>query len=403
MAAEQLQRLWIETGRAGAEKLYDKAIKSGLVVSRKQAQEFVKSQAEAQVFQPRARSDGKVVATGPLITWQVDVMNFTQFSTKGNGGFRFVVVAVDVFDRTMRTAPMKTKTPEETAKVFRAFAPFPVEVDTDHGNEWGGAFQRLLDSKGIGHREKDPKQLNALAVVDRAIGTLRSILAKDMTARGSANWYPALKGATRAYNNTGHSHLMGSEPTDVANSKELTYELRVRAGEDIQHNANVYDANAAALRNAGAFRTMMPRNTWARAHQPSWDNVVHKVSRIDGSDVIDEEGQRFPVKLVLPVSAASTAAAAPIELRGGRPVRDAESKRVMRPYANALRAELAGGKLALQVAGRRMNAKPGFSEAMKEAKIIGFGAFRRFVTLFPEFDLRGTAPRITVRLRSHVR
>ena len=119
MSNDQLKQLWIDTGRSGAEKLYDKAVKSGLAITRKQVQDFVKAQAIAQVFQPRTRSDGKVVATGPLKSWQVDVMDLKQLDEKTNKGFKFVLVAVDVFDRTMKAAPMKTKSPEETARVFR--------------------------------------------------------------------------------------------------------------------------------------------------------------------------------------------------------------------------------------------------------------------------------------------
>ena len=319
---KQLADVWIDIGRQGADKLYNKAVKSGLAVTRKQVQEFVKSQASAQVFQPRARSDGKVVATGPLKSWQVDVMDFKQFSEKANQGFKFVLVAVDVFDRTMKAAPMKTKSPEETARVFRTFAPLPAEVDTDHGQEFGGAFQKLLDDKGIGHREKDPKAINSLAVSDRAIGTLRASIAKDMTARGSSSrdgvpsggWHAGLKGAVHAYNNTGHSHLMGSEPVDVARSKELTYELKVQAGEDIKHNAEIHGDKMEALRKAGGFRTMLPRNTWARAHQPSWGDKIHKVDKFVGPDVVDTEGNRFAVKLVLPVAATTTMIEVPEEL-----------------------------------------------------------------------------------------
>ena len=109
----QLREVWIETGRAGVDKVYGKAVRKGLAVTRKQVQEFVKSQASAQVFQPRARSDGRVVATRALMTWQVDVMDMKQFDAKANKGYKFVLVAVDVFDRTMKAAPMKTKTPEE--------------------------------------------------------------------------------------------------------------------------------------------------------------------------------------------------------------------------------------------------------------------------------------------------
>ena len=379
--------------------MYNKAVKSGLAVTRKQAQEFVKSQASAQVFQPRAKSDGRVVATAPLKSWQVDVMDMKQFAEKANKGFKFVLVAVDVFDRTMKAAPMVSKKPEETARVFRTFAPLPAEVDTDHGQEFGGAFQKMLDDKGIGHREKDPKAINSLAVSDRAMGTLRASIAKDMTARGSGSWQTGLKGAVSAYNNTGHAHLMGSEPSDVAKSKELTYELKVQAGEDIKHNAELHSDKMEALRKAGGFRTMLPRNTWARAHQPSWGDKIHKVDKFVGPDVVDTEGDRFAVKLVLPVASTTIAAKVPKELTGGRPARTSATTQTMRPFATILRGKLAGDGLALQVAGRRMNEADGFKDAMKEAKLVGIGSFRRFVELFPTmFKIEGVVPRQTVSL-----
>jgi len=399
----ELKQLWVDIGRQGAEKLYNKAVKSGLVVTRKQAQEFVKSQASAQVFQPRAKSDGRVVATAPLKSWQVDVMDMKQFAEKANKGFKFVLVAVDVFDRTMKAAPMVSKKPEETARVFRTFAPLPAEVDTDHGQEFGGAFQKLLDDKGIGHREKDPKAINSLAVSDRAIGTIRASIAKDMTARGSGSWQTGLKGAVSAYNNTGHSHLMGSEPSDVAKSTQggrtLTYELKVQAGEDIKHNAELHSDKMQALRKAGGFRTMLPRNTWARAHQPSWGDKIHKVDKFVGPDVVDTEGNRFAVKLVLPVAATTIAAKVPKELTGGRPARTSATTQTMQPFATILRGKLLKDGLALQVAGRRMNEVDGFKEAMKEAKLVGIGSFRRFVELFPTmFKIEGVVPRQTVSL-----
>ena len=397
MSDEQIKQVWIDTGRGGAEKVYAKAVKSGLAVTRKQVQEFVKSQASAQVFQPRARSDGKVVATRAGMTWQVDVMDMKQFEAKANKGYKFVLCAVDVFSRVLHAASMKTKTPEETARVFRTFAPLPSEVDTDHGGEFVGAFQKLLDDKGIGHKEKDPKQINALAVSDAAMRTLRASMAKDMTERGSGNWHASLKSAVSAYNNSAHTHLMGSEPSDVAESKELTYELRVQAGEDLKHNAELHSDRMAALRKAGGFRTMLPRNTWARAHQPSWGDKIHRVDRFVGPDVVDTEGGRFPVKLVLPVAATTVAAKVPKELKGGTPARTDATTQTMRPFATILRGKLTES-LSMQVAGQRMSEVEGFREAMKEAKLAGNSAFRRFVELFPRlFKVEGVVPRQRVR------
>ena len=398
MAQPSLRQLWIESGRQGVEKLYNKAIREGLNVKRKDVQEFIKGESTAQVFQSRIKSEGKVVATGPLKSWQIDIVDFKQFNQKANKGFKYILVAIDIFDRRMKAAALKTKSPEETAEVFSTFAPFPSEVDSDNGQEWGGAFQKLLDNNNIGHREKDPKQINALAVADRAISTLKAIMAKGMTDGGSSTWYTELKDAVTAYNTTSHSHLMGSNPDDVEGNKLLTYELKAKASKDIKQNFEVYDEKLGKLKKAGAFRTMLPRNTWARVNQPKWSDKVHKVSRIIGADVVDTENNRFPVKLVLPVPGESQNIKVPTELTGGRPARTAVSTDTLRPFAKKLVSELSKGPLSSQVAGRKMNAKDGFSEAMKEAKLVGIGSFRRFVQLFPNlFKIEGTAPRLNVK------
>ena len=123
------------------------------------------------------------------------------------------------------------------------------------------------------------------------------------------------------------------------------------------------------------------------------------MARIEGGQVVDDKGERFETKLVLPVPAGSAPARAPPELLGGTPARGEASRDVLRPFADALRTELAGGAISLQKAGTRMKARDGFEQAMEAAKIKGFGAFRRFIALFPEFEVLGKQPRLSVRLR----
>ena len=145
---------------------------------------------------------------------------------------------------------------------------------------------------------------------------------------------------------------------------------------------------------------MLPRNTWARAHQPSWGDKIHKVDKFVGPDVVDTEGNRFAVKLVLPVAATTIGSRVPKELTGGRPARTSATTQTMQPFATILRGKLLKDGLALQVAGRRMNEADGFKDAMKEAKLVGIGSFRRFVELFPRmFKIEGDVPRQTVSLR----
>ena len=70
----------------------------------------------------------------------------------------------------------------------------------------------------------------------------------------------------------------------------------------------------------------------------------------------------------------------------------------MKPFSKKLLEVLGTKTLSLQVAGRRMNEIEGFKDAMKTAKIIGAGAFRRFLQLFPDLcTIEGTQPRMTVK------
>lgn len=100
----------------------------------------------------------------------------------------------------MKAAPMKTKSPEETLRAFRAFAPLPKEVDADHGQEFTGVFE-LLKRERIGHREKDPRQQIALTVSEAAMRTLRASMGQDIADSGSGAWLGSLKAAVSAYNN----------------------------------------------------------------------------------------------------------------------------------------------------------------------------------------------------------
>ena len=85
-------------------------------------------------------------------------------------------------------------------------------------------------------------------------------------------------------------------------------------------------------------------------------------------------------------------------LKAGRPIRDEGAKAALGPFAAALRGLLGNGPITLQMAGTRLRAIPGFSDAMVAQRLVGIGAFQRFVGLFPEFVVEGRAPKATVRL-----
>ena len=141
---------------------------------------------------------------------------------------------------------------------------------------------------------------NTLGIVDRVIGKLKVIL----SSYSLTDWSAALKKATDAYNDKSHSYLMGSAPDDVKGSNLLQYELDKQNGLDIKHNNDKWRAKAAKLRDAGAYRTPLPRDTWERIEAPKFGGEVLKVDGLIGANV--ESGDKtYPVKTVLPVPAGS--------------------------------------------------------------------------------------------------
>ena len=82
----------------------------------------------------------------------------------------------------------------------------------------------------------------------------------------------------------------------------------------------------------------------------------------------------------------------------GRPRRGTGAKAAVAPFATPLRGILGDGAITLQMAGTRLRAIPGVSEAMVEQRLAGNGTFQRFLDLVPEFEVEGRAPKATVRL-----
>ncbi len=395
MTDAQLRKIWVETGRAGVSKLYAATQREGLGVKRAAVDAFVKAQETRQVFAPAPKSNGKVTSSSIDSTWQVDLIDFKQLDAAKNDGHRVILVVADVFSRYVWATPLKEKTQATVAAAFKsimASGRTPAEVDSDGGAEFSGLFDSLLREKGIAHRVKGTKQLNALAVVDATIKKLKDTLKQEMAERGTGTWLKYLTGAVKAANNNSHDHLLGSRPSDVKGSEVLQYALKKQAGKDATQNSKANTDRMEALRRAGAFRVLLPRSTWQRTTTAKWGNEVHKVASFIGSEVVDEKGTRYPIRDTLPVGAASKDTNVPADLRGG--AKQLEQRDSLDDFATALNGFLGTEGLTLQGAGIKLRKVPGFSEAMAAAKITGIGAMERFLKLFPDmFVTQGEAQR----------
>ena len=210
---------------------------SGLQISEVEPKAFVARQSQGQLLRGRVPSDGVIPGGGREdMRRQMDLIDFSKRIKKIHKNHKYVLVAVDNYNKQIFTQPMQNKTADATLEAFRAIIRangniMPKEITVDLGNEYA-LLEQEIASKGDILRRKNMAAADTLAVVDRVIGKLKTIL----SGYSLTTWAPALKQATAQYNERNHSYLMGSAPDDVKGSAELQYELDKMFGQQIKHN-----------------------------------------------------------------------------------------------------------------------------------------------------------------------
>ena len=120
-------------------------------------------------------------------------------------------------------------------------------VTTDQGNEFQG-LERALPG-GVVHRQKDPSDRNATAVVDRAIQTLKKDLAGKV-ARDGGGW----ENVTEAYNARPHQAVHAA-PEDVETQPATTFRVYQDNATKFQHNKELTEGRKRRLEEAGAIQS----------------------------------------------------------------------------------------------------------------------------------------------------
>ena len=265
-----------------------------------------------QILAPKPRSLGKSAAEGPNDRLQADLVDFSQ-NTRGRNKYGLVVQ--DVFTREIATKALPDKRAETVTRAAAEIIPDLVQeegnyvVTTDLGNEFQGLEAALPG--GAVHRQKDPSDRNATAVVDRAIQTLKKDLA-GMVARRKGGWGEHVDEAAEAYNARPHQAVTVA-PEDVETKPAATFRVFQDNAEKFQHNKRLTEGRQRRLQEAGAFRA--PTNA-ARSFQPQY-GPARDLASFDSMVVRGTDGSETLLKHALPVPRGS---AEPVARLTRRPV-----------------------------------------------------------------------------------
>ena len=289
----------------GAAKLWQAAREADINVTKAQVRDLLATQGQKQIYRPVPPSKGKTVAEAPEFRYMADLIDYKNNPSKG---FSVVLVIQDVFSRQVWARPAPNKTPVAIARVMQPMleAMPPVKfLTTDAGNEFKKEVDELLEDKQITHRTRtDKNDTNLLAVIDRAIQTIKTKLAEE--AKDGSEWADDLAGVVAAYNKTPHEAVHG-RPDKVKNNEIKEFLVLADNADKAQHNNQLLAARKKALEKTGTFR--QPKGnlvkTFKRGFKATFGGT-QKVERIQGSTVHIRGGGTVDIKRIMAVDQNSS-------------------------------------------------------------------------------------------------
>jgi hypothetical protein len=150
------------------------------------------------------------------------------------------------------------------------------------------------------------------------------------------------------------------------------------------------------LRDQGAFRTPLPRDTWERVNAPKFGGDVHQVVSFKGANVEDEQGRSYPVKTALAVPADSQSIAIDTDTAPGGGKR-ARQREMLQDFASNLAGMIPSTGMTLAMAGRTLRGMRGFEDTADTYGPAKVGRYVSFLKLFPlKFKIVGSGPGLRV-------
>jgi hypothetical protein len=220
--------------------------------------------------------------------WQTDLIEMIPFA-KENKGYKYILVAIDVFSRQAFAQPLKSKKSLDVLEGFEVMTKDrkPHSLQSDKGKEFlNTKFQDYLKDNDIDFFTGENDDVKC-ALAERFNSTLQSKLWRYFTYVNTYKWYDVLQPMIKSYNNTYHKTL-GCTPAEVTpeNSNTLFYRLYEQAPKKT--------LKALTLKKGEKVRMLKKKKTFNRGYEPNWTEELFSIDRVKATgyklkDTLGEE------------------------------------------------------------------------------------------------------------------
>ena len=229
------------------------------------------------------RGFNSYVADKPLAELQIDIADFTA-SGALNDGFRYLLVAVDIFSKHCHAVPIKDKQPPESVRAMKEILKVigvPEILYHDNEGSWNsGDFIQLLN-------QNDIKQIITSTpppFAERMIQTLKLMIHTRLGGLeiDKQHWINLLPSVLKKYNNTKHSTIRMSpnQARQGNNNIEVWLNIESKA---------TYSRSYPPLKKSSEVRTYIKPTTMSKGYDSRWSKEVYKVV------AITDDGKQFLV------------------------------------------------------------------------------------------------------------
>jgi hypothetical protein len=222
--------------------------------------------------------------------WALDLAEMGEWADS-NGGYKYILCAVDVFSRYAWCVPLKSKTAKDVWDAFSSLLAHakPEKIWVDQGGEFYNAVW-TRELKRLGIVRYSTYGTHKASIVERFIRTLKSALWFQFLRKQTRAWRDILQEVVNKYNTTQH-HGISMTPTEARTEKGRAA-LTLQLGEDV----GVHDKPKFAVDDW--VRISRWKGFFEKGFHPNWSYEIYKVREVKAGHPVryylqDYDGERI--------------------------------------------------------------------------------------------------------------
>lgn len=274
---------WKANGFVGLQKLHKILKQNNISIKLRDLKDLIAKQKTAQVhktFRKNQKTLGHIVSFSNNYKWNLDLSDMSAYSAQ-NRGYKFILLAVDIFSRKAIAEPLKNKSEKEVTTAFNKIISKekPKMITSDSGSEFtNNQFKQNAEEQNINLQTVQVGDHQALGIIDRLTRTLKEMTFKHFTQNNTTNWIDHLDTLINTYNNLSHRGINDYKPNEVKDHVDEIVDLNIKKKEEENNLDPVIKVGDKVRKKLKSFMR--------KGYEPKWSNEVFVVEKINKSSAI---------------------------------------------------------------------------------------------------------------------